>query len=68
MSDIRLIVCFDIVADTVADAYAKLANKLDQTGLAYETGEPCYVDGEPITEEELSNAILQVLEQREDAR
>lgn len=61
----RLIVCFDIDADSLEEAYAKLRPAVEQAGFPWETSDEWYdhdnESGEPGDPAELQRAVLACL-------
>lgn len=65
MDSIRLIVCFDLDADTPGEAYAHLESRLNPLGIAWETSDEWYdADGEQGDPDVLQAAIVEHFQSR----
>ena len=69
MSSYRLVVCIDIEADSLTEAYRKIHQTMTDTGLEWESSDEAYdTEGEEISPEELSAARMSVLASLEENR
>jgi len=63
----RFVICVDIPADSLKEAYIKLYNKMAESGLEWESSDEAYDDaGEQISEKDLSITRIDVLTEMEE--
>jgi hypothetical protein len=63
----RFVICVDIPADSLKEAYIQLYNKMMESGLAWESSDEAYDDaGEEISEADLSETRVQAITEMEE--
>lgn len=63
----RFVICVDIPADTLKEAYMQLYSKMTESGLEWESSDEAYDDaGEEIPEADLSEMRVQAITEMEE--